>query len=209
MTTILNFLNRLPAGARVIVLFTVTFVSWLTILSGFASFIANPTKLGAYIPHDAGNIKESLIGYDQHNHMTLNSVPLGVPVAVALPACEGDPKVLKVLCHGPLSKGIGDYLEADVYGFDAGKDRDGKPVVKAMSIHTVSLNDMTITQVVGEIATTSALPTIVSTTEALGTPGMSSFLDMKHVDWGEKDGHRLWMTQWLYTDHADMFLVAR
>lgn len=145
MITILNFLNRLPAGARVIVLFTVTFVSSLTILS----FIANPTKLGAYLPHDAGNIKESLIGYDQHNHMTLNGVPLGVPVDVALPACQGDPEVSKVLCHGPLSKGIGDYLVADVYGFDAGKDQDGKPVVKAMSIETVALNDMTITEVDG------------------------------------------------------------
>lgn len=38
---------------------------------------------------------------------------------------------------------------------------------------------------------------------------MSSSDDMKHVIWGEKDGNSLWMTQWLYTDHATMFLEAR
>lgn len=175
---------------------------------GFMKLIMNPTKIGAYLPHDAGNIKGSLIGYDQHNHMTLNGVPLGVPVDVALPACQGDPKQSTVLCHGPLSKGIGGDVVADLYGFDAGKDGDGKPVVKAMSIETVALNDMTIYQVSARIATTSAIPTIVKTTEAMGTPTMSSNGGTNDVTWGDRDGNSLWMDQWLHTDEATMFLVV-
>lgn len=205
MNTILNFLNRRSEGARVFIVFVTVLPITVALAVGFARLITDPTMLGAYLPHDAGNIKESLIGYDQHNHMTLNGVPLGVILDHALPACPGDPKESSAPCHGPMKPSVGGSLYTDIYGFDAGKDRDGKPVVTSMTVYTEAVNDMTIASVTAGIATTSAVPTIVNTTDALGSPTMRSNEDMKDIVW-HRSGKRLVMTQWLDTDHADMIL---
>ncbi|HDR8943110.1 TPA: hypothetical protein QDB15_000038 [Burkholderia vietnamiensis] len=122
------------------------------------------------------------LGYDLKNHMTLNGVPVGVPLDDVMPACQGDPKAAKTLCHGPVR---GPHTSVDVYGFWEGEASDGKPLVTSM---WASMNsEGTLIRLVGvRLAPSAALPVLFALRDGLGMP---SSMDLWSVQWQTRDNN--------------------
>ncbi|AOZ05884.1 hypothetical protein [Cupriavidus malaysiensis] len=76
-----------------------------------------------------------LLARDTHGHLTLNGVPLGVPVASFAPACQGDPTAATPPCVLTTPE-IDGYGFAQVFGLPAVKDGAGRPVFSGANVTT-------------------------------------------------------------------------
>ncbi|HIH2744584.1 TPA: hypothetical protein ACYLN4_000242 [Burkholderia lata] len=132
--------------------------------------------------HNPSFLRNALsLGRDLKNHLTLNGVPIGVPLDDVMPPCQGDPKAAKALCHGPVR---GPWASVDVYGFWEGEAFDGKPLVPNMRAHMNA--DATLIRMVDvRIDPSAGLPVLFALYDGLGMPdSMSKWA----VEWNTQDG---------------------
>ncbi|MCA8148118.1 hypothetical protein [Burkholderia vietnamiensis] len=76
-----------------------------------------------------------LLARDTQGHLTLNGVPLGVPVAAFAPACQGDPTAATAPCV-VLDQDAHGWGVGHVYGLAPVLDGAGRPVFKAATLTT-------------------------------------------------------------------------
>jgi len=166
----------------------IALIATITAASTAGAMIANAfthhqtavsVRAGAYA------VQGTPIGLDVHQRLTLNGVALGAPIGEVLPPCDGQPSAATTFCHLPLTGQANEDRSADVVGFAAGTDDDGKPLVTGMTIAT-GPDDTTVVGVSAIVRPEEGLPMMVRLTSAYGPPS-STNVDMQSATWDMGD----------------------
>ncbi|WP_186083114.1 hypothetical protein [Burkholderia gladioli] len=76
-----------------------------------------------------------LLDRDTHGHLTLNGVPMGVPLTSLAPECKGDQASATAPCVLTAPE-IDGYGTAEVHGLPPVKDGAGRPVFSGVNVTT-------------------------------------------------------------------------